>query len=1077
MVNRLQILEQKHLITGLKQISLKNTPWEKAIIFEANRVSDQTIWAKTYFVEFTQDFLSSSFTQFGQEECEEFQSNLLGRNFFAEQTALRWNYYLYFVVADNEVFKDIDKDKIESDTQYARKRVVSLNKLEELLERLDYGNQNEDMPDPEGEWLAILAPQGLSGCLSIAQYSLSIQNYIENDSSIGAISTTSSQNIKEKPKDDLIPIRIEQLNMEHYRPEVFGEKRSLEFGAINLIEGDNGAGKSSIVDAVELALTGSIKRFADTKGELSGEMTSVQTYTRANKLTTFHSNGNPNIKEREQAWYNIPITREGTKIGEKFGQINRFSVESVFSLVNSQCRDQDGAIQDSISKLCFGDSIALMQKHWKSYLNQFQAAQKKYKRQLTDLNSEKNTNNNRILLVETEIKNRQIDIVQLYFDLFGEKPESDDFIKRLEDLYLRFKTEINVFSALSEVTLYAHFQSSYIQQKAAVLQLKEHMQDVENDEREFALVEQALSASDIREKELTQSLTFYSDALLETNTLHQAIKLDGISENHIASNILENRKIYDLCDTLKKKHQKFWESNAERMMISQAQIEVQSHEIKDSIANLNTMIRDYKEQEISLKEEKETIVQNLNHIQQLQAELVQHGQAIIDATNRSDCPLCGQIYDNAADLQLKIKELNQRNNLPVQTQLDSCTKKLESIQALLKSTQQQRTKLEEEKGALETLSDILQKCHLIIDMQSCNNVSDLRASIDVLGIQISDQLIRSEKIQKSIVALQNKFMSVGIQSSNTEEYAAISKQKMDTLAQELKSLQTKKTLALQNHSALEAKLIKNQNVKQSLLNAVHKEKEMATMQAAIENLLTVNVVISQETDLFSLKNNFSKLEGATKVIAENSEMNVLLSEQKKIEEKISITQKYFARCNIAVGTLSKLKDLENYSEKFIENNLQQIAVLFRKLHLPPEFTDLKRLDKELVICRPNSSQYIHINQMSMGQRTSLALAILFQMHIMGKNTPRILLLDEPVSNLDDIHIMNMVDILRELVLNGAQIFITTASSEIARYLERKFAFMQEKLVCYQFERKISDDVVGQTVIKKRTIPYLIASGE
>lgn len=76
-------------------------------------------------------------------------------------------------------------------------------------------------------------------------------------------------------------------------------------------------------------------------------------------------------------------------------------------------------------------------------------------------------------------------------------------------------------------------------------------------------------------------------------------------------------------------------------------------------------------------------------------------------------------------------------------------------------------------------------------------------------------------------------MSVGIQSSNTEEYAAISKKKMDTLAQELKSLQTEKTLVSQNLSLLEARLIRNKNVKQSLLDAVHKEKEMAAMQTAI----------------------------------------------------------------------------------------------------------------------------------------------------------------------------------------------------------------------------------------------------
>jgi exonuclease SbcC len=80
-------------------------------------------------------------------------------------------------------------------------------------------------------------------------------------------------------------------------------------------------------------------------------------------------------------------------------------------------------------------------------------------------------------------------------------------------------------------------------------------------------------------------------------------------------------------------------------------------------------------------------------------------------------------------------------------------------------------------------------------------------------------------------------------------------------------------------------------------------------------------------------------------------------------------------------------------------------------------------------------------------------------------------------DLDDVHIMNMVDMLRELTLNGAQVFITTASNEIARYLERKFAFMQDEMVYYKLKREVNGGTVGKTTITPRTIPYLIAAGE
>ena len=35
------------------------------------------------------------------------------------------------------------------------------------------------------------------------------------------------------------------------------------------------------------------------------------------------------------------------------------------------------------------------------------------------------------------------------------------------------------------------------------------------------------------------------------------------------------------------------------------------------------------------------------------------------------------------------------------------------------------------------------------------------------------------------------------------------------------------------------------------------------------------------------------------------------------------------------------------------------------------------------------------------------------------------MLDEPVANLDDMHVLNLIDLLRELTINGTQIIITT----------------------------------------------------
>ncbi|MCR2051084.1 hypothetical protein NSB25_28100 [Acetatifactor muris] len=71
------------------------------------------------------------------------------------------------------------------------------------------------------------------------------------------------------------------------------------------------------------------------------------------------------------------------------------------------------------------------------------------------------------------------------------------------------------------------------------------------------------------------------------------------------------------------------------------------------------------------------------------------------------------------------------------------------------------------------------------------------------------------------------------------------------------------------------------------------------------------------------------------------------------------------------------------------------------------------------------------------------------------------MLDEPVANLDDKHVLNLIDLLRELAINGTQI-ITIIEWRMAKYLRRKFSFFQNEYTHYELIRKGSE----RTVIKE-----------
>lgn len=103
--------------------------------------------------------------------------------------------------------------------------------------------------------------------------------------------------------------------------------------------------------------------------------------------------------------------------------------------------------------------------------------------------------------------------------------------------------------------------------------------------------------------------------------------------------------------------------------------------------------------------------------------------------------------------------------------------------------------------------------------------------------------------------------------------------------------------------------------------------------------------------------------------------------------------------------------------------------------------------------RNSNEQLAESGQMSTGQRMALAFSVMITLHMRAANAPNFLMLDEPVANLDDMHVLNLIDLLRELAIGGTQIIITTADSHMAKFLRRKFSFLKEEYSHFELSRK------------------------
>ena len=158
----------------------------------------------------------------------------------------------------------------------------------------------------------------------------------------------------------------------------------------------------------------------------------------------------------------------------------------------------------------------------------------------------------------------------------------------------------------------------------------------------------------------------------------------------------------------------------------------------------------------------------------------------------------------------------------------------------------------------------------------------------------------------------------------------------------------------------------------------------------------------------------------------------------------------FARSGAAATAIEKLLAKHNkqaYLEQFIEGNKKEILEIFRMIHTPKEFTDLKfHEDGDIVLVRENGKD-ASLSEISTGQRSALSLAVFSALNRKLKKGPNMLMFDDPVANVDDLNVLSYFDYLREVAIRGnRQIFFATANENLAFLFAQKFSFLEKEFV-------------------------------
>ena len=1004
------------------------------IMYERRGINQEIVISKNFILEYK---MLAEKGYIRAEDLEgsfyKFEKQYFSKYFFQEDTDLKWNYYLIIIVNGNAE-EDETVCQLENDDKFLRKLVMTTEELDIYLGHGGAGNENRksDIPgiDIYGEWQRNLSSLKLDGILTSSFESSKVQEYIENGIGIRPQGRPISNWEKTGSGDSRYLVeKIDSLYIKEFREHCLQKNAELLLSRVNLFSGSNGSGKSSLCAAIEYAMTGEIF-----DGTAEGSV-SVKIRNKEGEQNTLKSEIQLKEKrELDRLWYGTTTTAYKSLLNKHFHTFNYLGLEASREYITNL------EINELVKNVLFGTEITeaekKMQRYGKEFADRKKAYDKKGKENMLDLKEQLG----KMKAVESLPKEEIMGLLQgLGYKKFSiEEKGLEDyvFLKKLSELCARYHGEANqLFYLCGE-----NEDGRGIAEKKAEWQIKrEKYQLYKENEKRLSIIRQKRKDSKKLIHEYSEKLSRADDLYCQANVVEGAFsnKWDFQEwDNAYRQSIRKNEELVqwmeryrDVLDV---------EEDAAQLEAGIEARKAEIEEIRQSIEGISKEIEAQK----CLKDSLDVVMQEIYSISERYIKL--HPNAV-------NCPMCGA--DHKGNIAFKAalrnhKKYEEADNVLFQKLLNSRMEKEQALsdgeQALQKMIRI-KTKIQEKQQAVASVKDL-------VDLDGRESIRAIMTAVEC----------EAEKLQSWIECHKKtwNYIKMVLESDEFAEYDG-SVEWIVYLEETIRELKKKIEGEARQIKELE---LQEQNLvwDQKTEEGVFQEEEWKNFQlkaSAYENL-AVNWNIPTDVPLRQWAKDFAnfrqRVEYAQELYGKQREYSDKKLLIEKLQKDIEQLEEKSRRCQEAYALIDGQKKLEDIMKEFLKENEKQIELFFRILHRPKEFGMLKISDGNLRIVRNSNGKVVESSQMSTGQRMALAFSVMITLHKNAPNAPGFLMLDEPVANLDDIHVLNLIDLLRELAINGTQIIITTADRQMAKYLRRKFSFFQNEYTHFELNRKGSE---------------------
>lgn len=1060
-------------------------------------------FSEYFFMEVSEATMAKMTEEEDLSYFREFQTKLLSKPFFSYKNDVRWNLYLILVIESYELLKDSNMSrKIEDDADYARKFIATpddvLNWLDKEWLQTAKTDKTEQV-DPLQEWRNHLEFLQLTGCLTQSFGKERVNQYLTGlpFSSEEIVSSGRRSRTYDDYEENIGTIN--SISFDGFREHCFAHLDPIQPTNVNLLHGSNGSGKTSAMEAIELALTNDIRRcseFGDSVEETADQL-QVLCRTESGKMLPYQS-GKPVAlyKKLAQSWYGVTPGQK-SELNYYFHRFNYFDSEAAYRFALSESGNGDHEkfdYSENLSRLVFGDSILAIQKKWQRYKEEFDDQLKALTKQKTDVSSLKTRLGEKIASLSHTKAAQPIDVEKLLVSVHLRDSKIErgtaTVIEQMESLNLLLKSveprrkEIIEFPLLNDALTLEQIQTQLLLSKDKLdllmvdiesrVVLQKHLESernrisselMKNREQEL-LVQQGIDATKryLQEwKDVRKVLEGGQAQVQKRRELEQKSELLNYKLSVLQN--LEAR--FSRLSSMTKQ---------DLFLLTQERLQ-QLHRSVEEKTTLLTQSRKQLEAVEKLMGELNTLLSRLQHL----------GKDFLQMNgNATTCPLCKHEHSTHIELTQAIQSANPVNGQG-DSSLDELRQSIEALQSdidlLNKQIEHQdlnRRNVEQVEEAYIVLANDLQfdvdaslkkpeeQLQSIHNLLSAQNEWKEQRDMTHDQLQVFDEtgFSNNEIIQAELFRKENKLYRLFIEQQSADslfEAYGITKQKeLQSKAIEVNQVSAQ----LHNQDTdLQQRLLK---ISFEELNKSITEQERQigfwnNLKEGIETLLP-DFHFEQQDNLRAWAIQLETVRMQIKLLIEkhkhDQEQTQLQSQWEEAGKTLDILQNKIQRCELACNALGQLRSLKTHTEEFINKNIAKIERFFKMLHTPREFDEIHLEKDGLILHRKwdREGHAVKAFQMSSGQRASLALSVMFAVHLAAPSAPKFIIMDEPVANMDDLHLMNLLDLLRDLALSGRQIFFTTANPDVANLFRRKFSFFQEQFTHFEFSRHSGEPV-------------------